>query len=337
MTLGEMIKNYIENHNLTYEKFGDSCDLSKGYISMLVNKRNPNTGKPPVPSIATFGNIAKAMGITIDELFASIEDSPVDIGVTINQKLNYVRENLISPFKTENWKMLSNGIANLSKEKRNMPDYETAALRATEALINYRVRYAPISPLPILKSTPNVIVISFSEIASLIGLERDSIMEMMDANGKNAITFVKDINGIFRYIVAYNMNAPFYVLQYSLACELGHILLRHDGSKDDDVREAEVECFANYLLFPRPLLRAGIDAGIPATIGNIGMAMGCYQQCIETVKFTPGIRIPKELNAIVRGQFREYLENYVEIQKSLFMVDNTPLADFGTYMDNYEE
>ena len=148
---------------------------------------------------------------------------------------------------------------------------------------------------------------------------------------------MREYDGQLRYIVAYNMRAPFYVLQYALACELGHIVMLHDGSKDNAVRAAEVECFANYFLFPRQLLRAGSDAGIPHTVGNIGRAMGCYEECVGTIKSTPGISVPKELNRIVKNQFAEYVKNYVEIQKAFSLIDNTPIADLGKYMENYEE
>ena len=337
MKLGEMIKQYIKEHDLTYEKFGNSCGLSKGYISMIVNDRNPKTGKPPIPNVSTYNDIAKAMGMEIDDLFMRIDDAPVDIGRPLQQQLVSIRERLLMPFNSDEWKRLSNGIANLPKEKEHLPNYERAAIRATEMLMKYRVSCAPISPLPMLKLTKGVIVVSFAEIAALANLERDSLVKIIDAESKDAITLVKEIDGTLKYIVAYNMKAPYYVLQYALACELAHITLQHNGTKDDDVREAEAECFANYLLFPRQLMRAGIEAGIKPTVGNIGRALGCYSQCIDAVRKTPGVNIPKELNKIVKAQFDDYITNYLEVQKVFNMIDSTPIADLGSYMDNYAE
>ena len=43
------------------------------------------------------------------------------------------------------------------------PDYQKAAIKATETLIQYQIGTAPIDPLPILKKTPGVIVLSFEE------------------------------------------------------------------------------------------------------------------------------------------------------------------------------
>ena len=56
------------------------------------------------------------------------------------------------------------------------PDYDAAAIRATETLIKYRVSFAPIIPLPILKSMPNVLVVSFAEFASSIGIDRKNVI-----------------------------------------------------------------------------------------------------------------------------------------------------------------
>lgn len=283
------------------------------------------------PDLDTIEAFADFFDTSIADLMGREENQ------TASEKLRIIRDSLLSPFRTDEWKKLTNRIAKLSDEKKNMPDYSLAAIRATETLMKFRVSYAPISPLPILKATPGVIVISFTEIASISGLERSEVLGMVDAENRNAITFVKEVNGKLHYLVAYNMTSPFYVLQYSLACELGHIIMRHDGSKDDDVREAEVECFANYLLFPRQLIHAGSEVGIPQTVGNIGRAMGCYEQCLETVKDTPGVKIPKELNRIVKSQFEGYITNYIEIQNLFFSIDSSPIADLGTYMDNYEE
>ena len=41
MTLGDIIKNYREQNNITIVEFAKACSLSKGYISMLENNINP--------------------------------------------------------------------------------------------------------------------------------------------------------------------------------------------------------------------------------------------------------------------------------------------------------
>ena len=41
MTLGDIIKNYREQNNITIVEFAKACSLSKGYISMHENNINP--------------------------------------------------------------------------------------------------------------------------------------------------------------------------------------------------------------------------------------------------------------------------------------------------------
>lgn len=216
------------------------------------------------------------------------------------------------------------------------PDYELAAIRATETLINYNVNSAPVIPLPILKSIPGVLVVSFAEMTEHTGIDRGELISMLCTETHDAVTYVKPVDDKLRYLVAYNQRLPFYMLQRSLARELGHIILGHDGSKPENVREEEASCFAKYLLFPRPLLKAVQDAGIPLTVENIGNMTGCYERCLRKLRKMPGIRIKPELNALLRVQFQTYIENYLDYQRILAPTDESPLADLGTYMDNYE-
>ena len=86
MTLSDMLKQFMRTHELTYEEFARRCGLTKGYISMLVNNRNPKTGKPPVPKIETYDSIAKGLGISLDDLFRMMDDAPVRIGDSVEDE-----------------------------------------------------------------------------------------------------------------------------------------------------------------------------------------------------------------------------------------------------------
>lgn len=79
MTIGELIKQYLKQTGQTYQQLADKCNVSKAYISMLVNGKNPKTGKPIRPTIETYSDIAAAMGMTIDQLFNIIDDAPVTL------------------------------------------------------------------------------------------------------------------------------------------------------------------------------------------------------------------------------------------------------------------
>ena len=63
MTLGELIREYREQHSMSMEEFARLSGLSKGYISMLEKNKNPRNGKPIIPSIATYDGVATAMHV----------------------------------------------------------------------------------------------------------------------------------------------------------------------------------------------------------------------------------------------------------------------------------
>lgn len=95
MTLGEIVKEYRKENNLTMDDFATRSTLSKGYISMLEKNRNPKNNKPIVPGIDTFQKVAHAMNINVDLLVSIVDkNQPISLlkelipvtneGITIN-------------------------------------------------------------------------------------------------------------------------------------------------------------------------------------------------------------------------------------------------------------
>lgn len=216
-------------------------------------------------------------------------------------------------------------------------DIDKAATAAAETLLKYHVSFAPVIPLPILKSLPNVLVLSFAEMASRIGTDRKNIITTLGADNRDVVTTVTGINGKLRYFVAYNQRLPFYMLQRALARELGHIVLQHDGTKPEEVRQEEALYFARHFLCPRPLIKALQDNINPLTIETVGNVTGCYERCLLGIRRTPGAHTPAELNRKLKEQFSDYINNFLDCQTILTNNDITDIADFGTYMDNYTE
>jgi len=217
------------------------------------------------------------------------------------------------------------------------PDYEKAATKALEMLVKHNINTAPIMPLPVFKRTPGVLVLSFAEMSSSIGMDRADIVNAFETEQHDAVTSVHNVNGKLHYLVAYNQRLPLYIVQRALARELGHIVLGHDGSRPEDVRMAEAYCFAHHFLCPRPLIRAVQDAGIPLTVEVLGNMTGCYERCLIGMRKTPGVRVSPDLNRAIREQFSDYIENFIDFQRYLSKSDESMLANFGTYMDGYEE
>lgn len=79
MTLGDLIKEYRTEHNLSQRQFAIMCGLSNGYISMLEKGENPSTKKPVAPSLVQLQKIAAGLGITVMDLMERVDDMPIDL------------------------------------------------------------------------------------------------------------------------------------------------------------------------------------------------------------------------------------------------------------------
>lgn len=50
MKIGEYIKKYIDEHEISQRQFAEKAGVTGGYINMLIKGKNPGTGKPVTPS-----------------------------------------------------------------------------------------------------------------------------------------------------------------------------------------------------------------------------------------------------------------------------------------------
>ena len=73
MTLGDLVKKYRENNNISMDEFSRMCNLSKGYISMLENNTNPRNNKPISPTLPTIKKIASAMNVDVDSILKALD------------------------------------------------------------------------------------------------------------------------------------------------------------------------------------------------------------------------------------------------------------------------
>lgn len=217
------------------------------------------------------------------------------------------------------------------------PNYDLAATKAAETLIKYRVTKAPVDPIAIFKRAEGFNVFTFTEMSNMIGMDRKDLVSAFDAENHDAVSSVHIKNGVPHYLVAYNMRLPQYIVQRALAREMGHIVLGHDGTRPEEVRNAEALCFAHHLLCPRALIRAIQESGTNITTEVLGNTTGCYERCLIGMRKTPATHVDPALNRKVRDLFAEYLEDFLDFQKYLSQDDESMIANFGTYMDGYED
>ena len=126
-----------------------------------------------------------------------------------------------------------------------IPNYQLAAEKAKEIYHKYGTN----DPLEIIRKQPCVLVMSFLEMASAIGMNRESLLEVCGEDNHDAITTVQTCaKGNTRYLITYNQQLSDYQIRKALARELAHIILGHDGSRSEEVRNEEALCFAYHFI-----------------------------------------------------------------------------------------
>ena len=84
MTLGQVIKKYRDEHEMSMDEFSKASGISKTYISMLENGISKRTGKKIVPTIEYIQKAAKGMFLDFDTLFAMLgDDAKVKLDDTV--------------------------------------------------------------------------------------------------------------------------------------------------------------------------------------------------------------------------------------------------------------
>ena len=217
------------------------------------------------------------------------------------------------------------------------PDYEKAAIKATETLIKYGISTAPVDPLPILKQIPGVFVLTFSEMSDRTNIDRKDLLDMYGCDNQDAVTTAYVKGDQIRYTVTYNRLLPSRIIDMALARELGHIVLGHDGTRPEEVRQEEARCFAHHLMAPRPLIHAISAANLRVTEDLIRNITGFPDRCFSCIREQPGVTVPAELNRIVRDNFMPYILNFFDYYRHASQYDGSALADLGHYMDGYIE
>lgn len=217
------------------------------------------------------------------------------------------------------------------------PDFETAAIKAIELLDKYEIGTAPIDPLPLLKKTSGVLVMSFAEMSEKTNIERKDILGAFGCQNQDAVTTLY-INGeMAHYVVTYNSMLSSRIIEKALARELGHIILGHNGTKPEEIRNEEAKCFAHHLLCPRPLIHLVQAIGIRLTTELLANITGFGDLCVSCMRRQPSVNVPAELNRRVRDRFKNYVINLLDFQRYASLKDGSALADLGSYMDGYVE
>lgn len=87
MKLHDAIIKFRMEQGLSQREFAKRCNLSHNTIHLLEKGVNPKTGKPLIPDTITYKKIADGMGITMDELFTTLDQTEyVSLGATMTDE-----------------------------------------------------------------------------------------------------------------------------------------------------------------------------------------------------------------------------------------------------------
>ena len=96
MKIGDKVNLLRKQRNMTMQELADKARLSKGYISMLEKNKNPNSGKPIVPSLETVQNIAVAFNIELEDFLNDV-DGTVSLPKIDNPDITTIYNQLTPP------------------------------------------------------------------------------------------------------------------------------------------------------------------------------------------------------------------------------------------------
>ena len=167
------------------------------------------------------------------------------------------------------------------------PDYDRAATLAYRCLLQLGIASLPVRPLEILRKCRNTVVYTFQQAAKELGITEADF----DRRCGEADAFT--VRGGERYVVCYREGGNPARLNFTLAHELGHILLHH--TEDTVADEAEANCFAGHLLCPS----VAVDGMPPEKV-----ATTCYVSKSAAVMIEKGRlgTVPRDLLESARQQ-----------------------------------
>lgn len=150
------------------------------------------------------------------------------------------------------------------------PNYDRAAKMAYRSILSLGINTLPIDPLMILKRCKNTAVHTYDEIMPLCRVSDPSYFKAFIMEGKDAVTIRREIGGRAVYELFYDAQANRRRMRFTLAHELGHIVLGHH--QEQPWEEKEADYFASQLLAPRPVFNVlalrGLDTSDPEFIAR---------------------------------------------------------------------
>ena len=150
----------------------------------------------------------------------------------------------------------------------SQPDCRRAATLARRCLQKLGVSTLPVRPLEILRRCRHTVVYTYQQAAEHMNMEEDAFERQYGSADAFTIRSLTP-EGEKAFIVCYRAGGHPGRLNFTLAHELGHIVLGHNG--ESVAEETEANCFAQHLLCSEEALNA-LRATGEVTVNRIARA-----------------------------------------------------------------
>ena len=130
MKIGEYVKQYRQAHGLSMQAFGDKCNLSRAYISILEKGINPTTNKPFSPTLETIKKIADVTNTDLDTLLKMLDDTQT---VIVNSQSEFLKPVQLTTAEIEYIKKYRQLDADGKQRIENQLNFEVEQLKDKES------------------------------------------------------------------------------------------------------------------------------------------------------------------------------------------------------------
>lgn len=188
------------------------------------------------------------------------------------------------------------------------PDIDRAAEMAYRCLLAHGCSQLPVDPARIIRCTRGVTLYTYEQAAEALGVDV-SVLER-SAGGLDACTFRGEMKeGEVRYLVCFRTGGNPARLRFTLAHELAHIVMGHQGAGAGEEREADA--FAQHLLCPRPVLRWLMARCSPLYAEQVAAVCYVSVACAQQLASQAPACVQDEVEEQVGEMMKETLRNCV--------------------------
>lgn len=179
---------------------------------------------------------------------------------------------------------------------------------AYKTLIALHIESLPIDPMQILSFCKNAVVRTYDEAAAMLGIYDTDYFRWEYLYNKDAVTFRKESpDGRAVYELLYDHRSYGPRQRFTLAHELGHIILKHRMEQTWEDQEADY--FASQLLAPRPVFQLMQDSGMNVSDPSVISSIFCLSKAASRVSVQPLRHCP---DPELSGQIQHLFSNEIK-------------------------